>query len=94
MHACVLFNILNGFNWLIMVGTTVKGALDDLDLVIHTLEESGFTHDRFYIHCDAALFGLMVPFVKCVSHIFQYWFSNVKEGMLILLKFSIYICVS
>lgn len=46
-------------------GTTVKGAVDDLDLVIKTLEESGFK-DRFYIHCDGALFGLMIPFVKKV----------------------------
>ncbi|KAD6795423.1 hypothetical protein E3N88_06319 [Mikania micrantha] len=46
------------------IGTTVKGAVDDLDLVIKTLEETGFTHDRFYIHCDGALFGLMMPFVK------------------------------
>lgn len=46
------------------IGTTVKGAVDDLDLVIKTLEETGFSHDRFYIHCDGALFGLMMPFVK------------------------------
>ncbi|KAJ3675142.1 hypothetical protein LUZ60_004184 [Juncus effusus] len=45
------------------IGTTVKGAVDDLDLVIKTLEENGFK-DRFYIHCDGALFGLMMPFVK------------------------------
>ncbi|VAH32305.1 unnamed protein product [Triticum turgidum subsp. durum] len=45
------------------IGTTVKGAVDDLDLVIETLEKSGFK-DRFYIHCDGALFGLMMPFVK------------------------------
>uniref|UniRef100_A0A7N2MWK4 Serine decarboxylase n=1 Tax=Quercus lobata TaxID=97700 RepID=A0A7N2MWK4_QUELO len=44
--------------------TTVKGAVDDLDQVIQKLEEAGFTHDRFYIHCDGALFGLMMPFVK------------------------------
>ncbi|CAA6660525.1 unnamed protein product [Spirodela intermedia] len=36
-------------------GTTVKGAVDDLDLVIKLLEESGF-ENRFYIHCDGALF--------------------------------------
>lgn len=53
-----------------VTGTTVKGAVDDLDLVIRTLEEVGLTHDRFYIHCDGALFGLMMPFVKCVSHCF------------------------
>ncbi|CAN6438983.1 unnamed protein product [Victoria cruziana] len=46
------------------IGTTVKGAVDDLDLVIKTLEETGFGRDRFYIHCDGALFGLMMPFVK------------------------------
>ncbi|CAD6342331.1 unnamed protein product [Miscanthus lutarioriparius] len=45
------------------IGTTVKGAVDDLDLVVKTLEENGFK-DRFYIHCDGALFGLMIPFVK------------------------------
>ncbi|GAB2226609.1 hypothetical protein Droror1_Dr00022422 [Drosera rotundifolia] len=46
------------------IGTTVKGAVDDLDLVIQTLEGCGFSHDRLYIHCDGALFGLMMPFVK------------------------------
>lgn len=45
----------------------MKGAVDDLDLVIKKLEEAGFSHDRFYIHCDGALFGLMLPFVKRVS---------------------------
>ncbi|TKY59543.1 Serine decarboxylase [Spatholobus suberectus] len=47
-----------------MERTTVKGAVDDLDMVIKKLEEAGFSHDRFYIHCDGALFGLMLPFVK------------------------------
>ncbi|KAG9441248.1 hypothetical protein H6P81_017102 [Aristolochia fimbriata] len=46
------------------IGTTVKGAVDDLDQVIETLKETGFGEDRFYIHCDGALFGLMMPFVK------------------------------
>lgn len=44
----------------------MKGAVDDLDLVIKKLEEAGFSQDRFYIHCDGALFGLMMPFVKRV----------------------------
>ena len=47
-------------------GTTVKGAVDDLDLVITTLMETGFTEDRFYIHCDGALFGFMLPFIEKV----------------------------
>ncbi|XP_057451503.1 serine decarboxylase 1-like [Lotus japonicus] len=46
------------------IGTTMKGAIDDIDLVIQTLEESGFPHDRFYIHCDGALSGIMLPFLK------------------------------
>eukprot|EP00897_Mesotaenium_endlicherianum_P007261 jgi/Mesen1/6563/ME000336S05788 len=46
------------------IGTTVKGAVDDLDLVIATLKGAGYDEDRFYIHCDGALFGLMMPFVK------------------------------
>ncbi|CAD6244255.1 unnamed protein product [Miscanthus lutarioriparius] len=50
------------------IGTTVKGAVDDLDLVIKTLEENGFK-DRFYIHCDGALFGLMIPFVKKITRL-------------------------
>lgn len=45
----------------------MKGAVDDLDMVIKELEEAGFSQDRFYIHCDGALFGLMMPFVKRVS---------------------------
>ncbi|CAI6006696.1 unnamed protein product [Closterium sp. NIES-65] len=40
------------------------GAVDDLDLVITTLHEAGLSDEQFYIHCDGALFGLMLPFVK------------------------------
>ncbi len=42
------------------IGTTVKGAVDDLDRVLQILKDVGYTEDRFYIHCDGALFGLMV----------------------------------
>ncbi|KAL0447568.1 UNVERIFIED_CONTAM: Serine decarboxylase [Sesamum latifolium] len=38
----------------VTIGTTFKGAIDNLDLVIKTLEECGLSEDRFYIHCDAA----------------------------------------
>lgn len=54
----------------------MKGAVDDLDLVIKTLEDNGFSRDRFYIHCDGALFGLMMPFVKRVS-IFFFFFDRI-----------------
>ncbi|GAX82153.1 hypothetical protein CEUSTIGMA_g9581.t1 [Chlamydomonas eustigma] len=46
------------------IGTTVKGAVDDLDKVLDILKETGYTEDRFFIHCDGALFGMMMPFLK------------------------------
>ncbi|XLS72939.1 hypothetical protein HN51_029804 [Arachis hypogaea] len=49
------------------IGTTMTGVVDDIDLVIKTLEKSGFSRDRFYIHCNGALFGIMLPFLKAVS---------------------------
>ena len=59
--------------------------MDDLDLVIKTLEECGFTHDRFYIHCDGALFGLMMPFVKRVRAFIKLFpLSNSFELYLVL----------
>lgn len=48
----------------INIGTTFKGAIDDLDLVIQTLENCGCSNDRYYIHCDGALCGLILPFIK------------------------------
>ena len=41
-------------------GTTVKGAVDDLDRVLEILRDCGYSEDRFYIHVDGALFGMMV----------------------------------
>jgi histidine decarboxylase len=46
------------------IGTTVKGAVDDLDRILDILASTGYTQDRFYIHCDGALFGMMMPFIK------------------------------
>ena len=68
----IIFVLLVGIEGILVTGTTVKGAVDDLDLVIQTLNECGFSNDRFYIHCDGALFGLMMPFVKRVSDFFAY----------------------
>lgn len=45
----------------------MKGAVDDLDLILQVLQRVGYSEDRFYIHVDGALFGLMMPFVKKVS---------------------------
>eukprot|EP00884_Botryococcus_braunii_P020824 jgi/Botrbrau1/7425/Bobra.0112s0024.1 len=46
------------------IGTTVKGAVDDVDRVLAILKKAGYGEDQFYIHCDGALFGVMMPFVK------------------------------
>ncbi|HAG81973.1 MAG TPA: histidine decarboxylase [Cyanobacteria bacterium UBA12227] len=43
------------------IGTTMKGAIDDLDRVVDTLEKNHI--QNYYIHCDAALFGMMLPFL-------------------------------
>jgi histidine decarboxylase len=45
------------------IGTTVKGAVDNLDRILRILKATGFTRDRFHIHCDGALFAMMNPFV-------------------------------
>jgi len=46
------------------IGTTVKGAVDNLDRILRILKNQGFTRDRFHIHCDGALFAMMMPFVE------------------------------
>jgi histidine decarboxylase len=43
-------------------GTTVKGAFDNLSLIQQALESNGFT-DK-YIHVDAALSGMINPFIE------------------------------
>ena len=43
------------------VGTTMKGAVDDLDRVRNILDELAVTNR--YIHADAALSGMILPFV-------------------------------
>jgi len=45
------------------IGTTVKGAVDDLDRILRVLSQLGVSRDRFHIHCDGALFAMMMPFV-------------------------------
>jgi len=51
-----------------IAGTTLKGGIDNLDLVIQTLDKCDFTRDQFYVHCDGALFGIMLPFIQQVNY--------------------------
>ena len=44
------------------IGTTMKGAVDDVDAIREILRD--FALPSFYIHCDAALSGMILPFVK------------------------------
>lgn len=32
--------------------------------ILDILEAEGYTEDRFFIHCDGALFGMMMPFLR------------------------------
>lgn len=43
------------------VGTTMKGAVDDIEGIHGVLRE--FAIPRFYVHADAALHGMILPFV-------------------------------
>lgn len=43
------------------IGTTVKGAIDDLDKVLDILKQHQI--QDYYIHCDAALSGMILPFL-------------------------------
>ena len=43
------------------IGSTMKGAVDDLDRIRSILDEFALT--RSYIHADAALSGMILPFV-------------------------------
>lgn len=44
------------------IGTTVKGGIDNLDVVVDILKRNKIKN--YYIHCDAALSGMMLPFLQ------------------------------
>lgn len=45
------------------IGTTVKGAVDNLDRILRILSALHIPRERYHIHCDGALFAMMLPFV-------------------------------
>ncbi len=45
------------------IGTTVKGAVDNLDRILDILNRLEIRRERYHIHCDGALFALMMPFI-------------------------------
>lgn len=46
------------------IGTTVKGAVDNIDGIIGVLKQINIPRERYYIHCDGALFAMMLPFLE------------------------------
>jgi len=51
------------------IGTTVKGAVDNLDRILRMLKTMGIPRHRYHIHCDGALFAMMMPFVDYAPEI-------------------------
>lgn len=43
------------------VGTTMKGAIDNVDRILAILDHHKVSN--YHIHCDAALFGMILPFL-------------------------------
>jgi histidine decarboxylase len=43
------------------IGTTMKGAVDDVRRIVEALERAVIRD--YYIHCDAALSGMILPFI-------------------------------
>ncbi len=44
------------------IGTTFKGAIDNIDRILEVLEARGIK--KFYIHCDGALGAMLLPYQK------------------------------
>lgn len=42
------------------MGTTMTGAVDNIDRIADAFCECGYSRDEYHIHCDAALAGIMV----------------------------------
>jgi len=53
----------SGICMVVNVGSTVKGAHDRLKLVLEALDAANVPPERRYIHCDAALSGLIHPLI-------------------------------
>lgn len=45
------------------IGTTVRGAIDDISQIQNRIAAIGIPRDQYYLHADAALSGMILPFV-------------------------------
>jgi histidine decarboxylase len=46
------------------IGTTMLGAVDNVELIQRRLQGVGIARHDFYLHADAALAGMILPFVR------------------------------
>ncbi|EBR8158547.1 histidine decarboxylase [Salmonella enterica subsp. enterica serovar Newport] len=44
------------------IGTTVTGAVDNIELIQRKMAEAGYAREDYYLHSDAALSGMIIPF--------------------------------
>ncbi|MCG9681465.1 histidine decarboxylase [Vibrio sp. Isolate23] len=45
------------------IGTTMLGAIDNLEQIQARLYNAGFSRDQYYLHADAAFHGMIIPYV-------------------------------
>ena len=53
------------------IGTTMTGAMDQIDQVNIAIENAGVSKENIMIHADAALTGFIYPFIKDAPKLFQ-----------------------
>lgn len=46
------------------IGTTVRGAIDNIAEIQQRIGQLGIKRDEYYLHADAALSGMILPFVN------------------------------
>ena len=46
------------------IGTTVRGAIDNIAEIQQRIRQLGIKRDDYYLHADAALSGMILPFVN------------------------------
>jgi glutamate/tyrosine decarboxylase-like PLP-dependent enzyme len=60
------------------VGTTVKGAFDNIRTVLRIIHDCNISKENLYIHCDAAFSGLCIPLTSTDSvYSFKYPIDSV-----------------
>ncbi|WXL25986.1 histidine decarboxylase [Ectopseudomonas mendocina] len=46
------------------IGTTMRGAVDNIAIIQQRLAQAGIARQDYYLHADAALSGMILPFVE------------------------------